>query len=522
MVVCQFDPRPFPFLVMVHGHSFLSLNNSAAVLVCYGYCYCCCCRCRMQTLSIRETHRDKSERVVLYFKLETNFLSVEAWSYTWTFPQLLKTGSSSNDGGGGTADPFLTALAVHARPALYIPLHLSLIFCFYYTLAQDLLFLLHSRDDNDDAREAASVSLSLACRSAPSHLTRRLEPAAHLRTVYVYTYTLRLILSPGNTFNGDPGNGWRMRIERVAMIIIFCVTPIVDLSYFAFYYTHSTWMFIVAPRSSSSSASSTPYNTPLYSAGALSLYARRRGPWYLASKSIHLYSRHLYLKRDQFNKDNSFLNEVLRLILAEHATSSRHRRIEEEKLRGNETLISYTYTRAHTYQRENEQRRRRQDVQVLMQKFAKINQGREHGSIGGEYENIFSAEKKKIQEFNPTAAASSCTRLQCDLARQSRNDPYTILAPSVPRAGAAAAAVTAASALSIQFPYSSLIPHDSLSIYIYIHLRRGKSAKRITTLRLAVQFNELARKGCWPWRIANMLLAALCAHRSLCVSHSDA
>uniref|UniRef100_A0ABD2X0V6 Uncharacterized protein n=1 Tax=Trichogramma kaykai TaxID=54128 RepID=A0ABD2X0V6_9HYME len=108
-------------------------------------------------------------------------------------------------------------------------------------LLQSTLMRFLSRDDNDDAREAASVSLSLAFRSAPSHLTRRLEPDAHLRTVYVYTYTL------------------------------------MDLSYFAFYYRY---MFIVAPRSSS--ASSTPYNTPLYSAGALSLYARRRSPWYLA------------------------------------------------------------------------------------------------------------------------------------------------------------------------------------------------------------------------------------------------
>uniref|UniRef100_A0ABD2WZQ0 Uncharacterized protein n=1 Tax=Trichogramma kaykai TaxID=54128 RepID=A0ABD2WZQ0_9HYME len=47
---------------------------------------------------------------------------------------MLKTGSSSNDGGRGTADPFLTALAVHARPALYIPLHLSLIFAFIILL----------------------------------------------------------------------------------------------------------------------------------------------------------------------------------------------------------------------------------------------------------------------------------------------------------------------------------------------------------------------------------------------------
>ncbi|CAB0030864.1 unnamed protein product, partial [Trichogramma brassicae] len=54
--------RALPYIDLYILFEKVSLNNSAAVLVCYGYC--CCCRCRMQTLSIRETHRDKSERVV--------------------------------------------------------------------------------------------------------------------------------------------------------------------------------------------------------------------------------------------------------------------------------------------------------------------------------------------------------------------------------------------------------------------------------------------------------------------------
>ncbi|CAB0028293.1 unnamed protein product [Trichogramma brassicae] len=58
----QFGPaQSTPIKSSLTDSYIVSLNNSAAVLVCYGYC--CCCRCRMQTLSIRETHRDKSERI---------------------------------------------------------------------------------------------------------------------------------------------------------------------------------------------------------------------------------------------------------------------------------------------------------------------------------------------------------------------------------------------------------------------------------------------------------------------------
>uniref|UniRef100_A0ABD2WZZ3 Uncharacterized protein n=1 Tax=Trichogramma kaykai TaxID=54128 RepID=A0ABD2WZZ3_9HYME len=96
----------------------------------------------------------------------------------------------------------------------------------------------------------------------------------------------------------------------------------------------------------------------------------------------------------------------MRVLLFEHATSSRHHRIVEEKLRGNETLISYIYThlpegkvaRAELFFygcREQRQRRRQQDVQVLMQKFAKINQRRESAVASVENTKTYLAPRKK-------------------------------------------------------------------------------------------------------------------------------